>query len=140
MECSYFWKDDFRKHKSFAIPTSMEFFPESKLFGKSLWGSIGTANEGLFVDTLLIRNRHEVAQKEPSICNSSINFSCQCWSDTVQQLRRVMHKNWLMTRLETAIFVAGVTLLATAGAMWQRACSEVGGPVRRVVAARPTES
>jgi hypothetical protein len=29
-----------------------------------------------------------------------------------------MPKNWLMTRLETAIFFAGVTLLATAGALW----------------------
>jgi hypothetical protein len=28
-----------------------------------------------------------------------------------------MHKNWLMTRLETAMFVAGVTLMA-GGAMW----------------------
>jgi len=28
-----------------------------------------------------------------------------------------MRNNWL-TRLETAIFITGVTLLATAGAMW----------------------
>jgi len=29
-----------------------------------------------------------------------------------------MRKNWLMTRLETTIFLAGVTLMAAAGAMW----------------------
>jgi hypothetical protein len=29
-----------------------------------------------------------------------------------------MPNNWLMTRLETAIFITGVMLLATAGALW----------------------
>ncbi len=28
-----------------------------------------------------------------------------------------MHNNWILTRLETAVFIAGVTLLA-GGAMW----------------------
>jgi hypothetical protein len=31
-----------------------------------------------------------------------------------------MHNNWILTRLETAVFIAGVTLLA-GGAMWATA-------------------
>ena len=38
----------------------------------------------------------------------------------IKQLRRAMRNGWLMTRLETAIFIAGVTFLA-GGAVWATA-------------------
>jgi hypothetical protein len=39
------------------------------------------------------------------------------YSKTIQYLRRIMRNNWMLTRLETALFVAAVMLMA-GGVVW----------------------
>jgi hypothetical protein len=52
--------------------------------------------------------------------NHSLTVRGHANSETIQRLRRAMRNNWIMTRLETAIFITGVTLLA-GGAVWAAA-------------------
>jgi hypothetical protein len=56
-------------------------------------------------------------QRARAILNLSLIGSKASCSEIVQQLRRIMRGDWELTRLEMALFVAGVALMAT-GFMW----------------------